>query len=69
MFTDSQIERMRYELEHPEAMQKRINEENEEPEINKFIKATKEHFKAEGRDFDKEFSEYQKNSRTQGRKI
>lgn len=69
MFTDSQIERMRYELEHPEAMQKRINEENVEPEINKFIKAIKERFKAEGRDFDKEFSEYQKNIRTQGRKI
>lgn len=55
MFTDSQIERMRYELEHPEAMQKRINEEQE---INKFIKATKERFKAEGRDFDKEFFEF-----------
>lgn len=58
MFTDSQIERMRYELEHPEAMQKRINEENVEPEINNFIKAIKERFKAEGRDFDKEFFEF-----------
>lgn len=57
MFTDSQIERMRYELEHPEAMQKRINEEKEE---NKFIEATKELFKAEGRDFEKEFAEWQK---------
>lgn len=57
MFTDSQIERMRYELEHPEAMQKRINEEKW---ANEFINKTKERFKAEGRDFDKEFTEWKK---------
>lgn len=58
MFTDSEIDRMRYELDHPEVMKKRIKEENQ---VHVFIKSTKKMFVDQGRDFDKEFQEYLKN--------
>ena len=57
MFTDSQIEQMRRELENPSLMQKRIDEEKQ---ANLFIEATKKRFAREGRDFEKEFKEWQK---------
>jgi hypothetical protein len=47
MFSEKMIDQMRYELEHPEVMQERINKEKE---ANKFIALTKERFIAEGRD-------------------
>lgn len=58
MFTNEQIERMRYELEYPEEMQKRIDKEKE---MNAFIEATKRRFKEEGRDFNKEYQQWLKN--------
>jgi hypothetical protein len=56
-FSEADIERMRYELEHPEAIQERIERENE---ADKFIKTTQERFKIEGRDFWKEFEEWKR---------
>ena len=61
MFGDDEIERMRYELEHPEEMQKHIDEENQARE---FIEKTKERFKKEGRDFNKEFQEWKNQNPT-----
>ena len=58
MFSEKQIDQMRYELEHPEAMQKRIEEEKEK---EAFIENTKKMFAEQGRDFEKEFQEWKTN--------
>lgn len=54
-FNDSVLEQMRRELDNPELMKQRIEREKE---ADAFIKATREKFIAEGRDFDKEFQEW-----------
>jgi hypothetical protein len=56
-FTNEQIEQMRYELEHPEEMQKRIEEDKQREE---FIETTKRMFKEQGRNFDKEYQDWLK---------
>ena len=60
MFTEDQINQMRMELENPELIKERIKKEKQ---VNKFIKSTKEMFKKDGRDFDKEFNEYLENKK------
>jgi hypothetical protein len=49
--TNNQIDRMRYELEHPEIMKAQAN----------IIKMAKENIKAEGKNFKEEFKKYLKN--------
>ena len=57
-FTNAQIEQMRRELDNPQLMQQRIEEEKQADE---FVRKTKERFFVAGRDFDKEFQEWKKN--------
>lgn len=57
MFSEKELDRMREELENPELMKQRIEEEKQ---ANIFIEKTKERFKLEGRDFWKEFEEWKK---------
>ena len=59
MFTDAMIDQMRREVENPEIMKARIERENP---ANEFITNTKKMFLEDGRDFDKEFEEWQKNN-------
>lgn len=58
MISEATIERMRYELEHPEAMVKRLREEEE---ARGFISDTKKMFLEEGRYFEKELLEWRNN--------
>ena len=60
MFTEEMINQMRREVEHPEIMKARIEREKQERE---FVENTKKMFIAEGRDFDKEFAEWERNRR------
>ena len=60
MFSETMLDQMRYEIEHPEVMQKRVDREKEE---NEFIENTKKMFKAQGRDFEKEFEEWKEKNR------
>lgn len=55
MFNDTEIERMRVELENPELMKQRIEKERQ---ANAFIENTKRMFAEQRRDFEKEFKEW-----------
>ena len=59
MFSEAMIDQMRREVENPEIMKERIRREKP---ANDFIANTKKMFIVDGRDFDKEFEEWQKNN-------
>lgn len=52
------LERMREELNNPELMKKRVEQELA---MDALVEATKKRFAEEGRDFDKEFNEWRNN--------